>query len=133
VSDATNALAELREAGDADRQDSMGDRLLLEPVFHDETEQSLSGLFGRDFAAAVFRLEQGAWSGPIKSGYGLHLVRVSALQESVARPFAEVRAQVLEAWRREQESATNAQYLAQLRKKYDVVVDESVEPLLAPY
>jgi hypothetical protein len=132
VADAMNALTELIEAGGTDRARSMGDRLLLEPVFHGETEQTLSSVLGRDFAAAVFRLEPGAWSGPIRSGYGLHLVRVSARKESVVRPFAEVRAQVLEEWRREQERAANAQYLAQLRRKYDVVIEESVKPLLGP-
>jgi hypothetical protein len=132
VADASNALIELREAGGTERAPSMGDRLLLEPVFHDETEQTLATMFGRDFAAAVLRLEPGTWSGPVRSGYGLHLVRVSSLQHSIARPFAEVRAQVLEEWRREQESAASTQYFAQLRKKYDVVLDESVKPLLAP-
>jgi hypothetical protein len=132
VSDATKTLAELIEAGDTGRTGVAGDRLLLEPVLYDQTEQMLAGVFGREFAAAVFVLEPGVWSGPIKSGYGLHLVRISKLQQSVTRPFVEVRGQVLEEWRREQESAASAQYLAQLRKKYGVVIEESVKPLLNP-
>ena len=39
--------------------------------------------FGKPFAEQVFNLQPGAWSGPIASPYGLHLVRV--LEESAPR------------------------------------------------
>ncbi len=132
VSDAKRALVELSEPGGTERAGTLGDRLLLEPDFHDVSEQAVASAFGPDFARAVLALKPGAWSGPIASGYGLHLVRVSALRESHARPLAEVRTQALEEWRRERGKAANEQYLAGLRSKYDVVVDESVKPLLSP-
>src|SRR5262249_3914225 len=72
----------------------LGDRLLIEPEVRDETEQSLSNAFGPGFARAVFALKTDAWSGPIESGYGLHLVRVSTLQEAKLPPLAEVRSRV---------------------------------------
>ena len=67
------ALARLKANADAAL---LGDRLLLEPVYRDTTQQTVAALFGDDFAAAVFTLNPGEWSGPIKSGYGLHLVRL---------------------------------------------------------
>jgi hypothetical protein len=48
------------------------------------------------------------------------------------RPFPEVRAQLLEEWRYEQEKSAKERYLAELRKKFDVVVDDDVKSLLAP-
>ena len=120
VSDAKRALLELSEADGTERAGFLGDRSLLEPAFHDVNEPAVAAVFGPDFARAVLALTPGAWSGPIASGYGLHLVRVSALREPQARPLAEVRAQVLEEWRREQGKAANEQYLAGLRSKYDV-------------
>ena len=106
--------------------------MLIETEFHDESEQSISGTFGPGFARAVFSLEPGDWSGPIESGYGLHLVRVSTLQTAQLRPFSEVRERVAQEWRREQEKSAKERYLAELRKKYGLVADDAVKPLVAP-
>ncbi|MBR0791902.1 peptidyl-prolyl cis-trans isomerase [Bradyrhizobium manausense] len=129
-SDAISALQQLR--GDGTLSTVLGDRLLLEGDFRDETEQSLSAAFGGGFARAVFALEPGAWSGPIQSGYGLHLVQVSARQDGQLRPFAELRDRVIEEWKREQETRAKELYLVELRKKYRLVVDDAVRPLMTP-
>jgi hypothetical protein len=131
-SDATDALRLLLEEGGSLPTAGPGDRLLLETEFHDETERSISGAFGAGFARKVFSLELGAWSGPIESGYGLHLVRVSTRQEPQLRPFSELRERVAQEWRREQEKSAKERYLAELRKKYPVVVDDAIKPVFAP-
>jgi hypothetical protein len=128
--DARAGLANLSAQGDNELEATMGDRLLLGSHFQDEGEQVVSKAFGREFAQALFRLALGTWSGPVESGYGLHLVRVSALNGSRLLPFAEVRAQVLEAWRRDREKAANEQYLAGLRKKYNAAIDDGVKTLI---
>jgi len=128
--DATAVLKLLEESSRSATE--LGDRLLLESEFRDETEQSISSAFGPGFARAVFALKSNAWSGPIESGYGLHLVRVLALQEARLPSLSEVRARVLEDWKREQEQIAKERYLAQLRRKYDVVVDDDVKPFIAP-
>jgi parvulin-like peptidyl-prolyl isomerase len=129
-SDATDALKLLLETTPSTAE--LGDRLLIDSEFHDETEQSISNAFGPGFARAAFGLKTAAWSGPIESGYGLHLVRVSALQEARLPPLSEVRTRVVEDWRREQEQSAKALYLAELRKKHDIVADEDVKALIAP-
>jgi parvulin-like peptidyl-prolyl cis-trans isomerase-like protein len=128
--DATAVLKLLEESSRSATE--LGDRLLLESEFRDETERSISSAFGPGFARAVFALKSNAWSGPIESGYGLHLVRVLALQEARLPSLSEVRARVLEDWKREQEQIAKERYLAQLRRKYDVVVDDDVKPFIAP-
>jgi hypothetical protein len=131
-SDAMAALRLLLEVGASPSTAELGDRLLIETEFNDETEQAISGAFGPDFARAVFALETGAWSGPIQSGYGLHLVRVSRLQEARLLPLSEVRARVAQEWRREQEKSAKDRYLADLRSKYRIVADEAAKSLIAP-
>ena len=108
----------------------LGDRLLVEADLHDVSEQAVAGQFGAEFARAVFALPPGAWHGPIGSGYGLHLVRVSDHKPARQREFAEVRAQVSERWRDQRQREDNQKYFNGLLKKYDVVVDESVQPLV---
>jgi hypothetical protein len=131
-SDATGALGALVKADEGMPTDLPGDRLLIETEFHDATEHSISAAFGPAFARAVFSLETGAWSGPLESGYGLHLVRASTLREGQLPPLPDMRARVVEEWRREQERSAKERYLAELRKKYDIVADEAVKPLVAP-
>jgi hypothetical protein len=110
----------------------MGDSLLLEQSFRDIDRRALSGMFGADFAAAVFGLKPGSWHGPIRSGFGLHLVEVTHVSPAVRRPFEAVRSKVMEDWRRQRESEMNASYLAKLREKYGVVVEDGIKPLLTP-
>jgi hypothetical protein len=132
LSDATDALKLLLQAGAAPPVAEAGDRLLIESEYRDETGQSIANAFGPDFARAVFALDTDAWSGPIESGYGLLLVRVSARREARLPALSEVSTRVVEEWRREQEQSAKERYLGELRKKYDVVADEEVKALIAP-
>ena len=50
--------------------------------------------FGEPFVDEVLKAGTGAWTGPIRSGYGLHLVLVREREESRVARLAEVRAQV---------------------------------------
>lgn len=129
-SDAVHALTALLKNG-ATPTEEFGDASLIEPEFLNETEQSVSGRFGADFARAVFSRGPGTWSGPIESTYGLHLIHVAAVTPSQQQSLAEVRARVIEEWTREREKSLREGYLAELRKKYPVVADETAMALLA--
>ena len=130
--DATDALNLLRETGGSPPAKDLGDRLLIESEFRDETRQAVTSVFGPDFAQAMFALKTDVWSGPIESGYGLHLVNVAARQEPQASSFSEARTRVLEDWRREQERLVKQRYLDELRKKYTVVVADEIQALVGP-
>jgi hypothetical protein len=132
VTNAKMALARLLRVGATERAPELGDRLLVEAEFYDVDEQTVASQFGHEFAATVFALSPGVWHGPIESSYGLHLVRVIEVQPARQQEFAEVRAQVLERWRTQRQQEDNETYFAGLLKKYDVVVDESLKPLLDP-
>jgi hypothetical protein len=109
----------------------LGERTMLEREHAGADESTVASLFGREFADTVFALEPGTWRGPVPSGYGFHLVWVSEREAARPRPFDEVRPQVLDDWHREQQTRANEQFFAGLLKKYDVVVDESVKPLVS--
>lgn len=130
-SDARAALLSI-SATDTSSAGTIGDPILLEYEFHDVDSQTVSNVFGADFAHAVFSQKPGAWGGPVKSGYGVHLVRVTDLIPATLRPFEEVRPMVLEEWRHQQETDAKAAYLGKLREKYGLVIDDTVSRLLAP-
>jgi PPIC-type PPIASE domain len=129
-SDARAALMSISATG-ASGAAAMGDAILLENEFHEVDEQTVSNAFGADFARAIFLLKPGSWAGPVKSGYGVHLVRVTDLRPSTLRPFEHVRPKILEEWRHQQETEAKAAYLGKLREKYGVVIEDNVNRLLA--
>jgi hypothetical protein len=92
----------------------------------------VTSMFGHDFAEAVFKLEPGVWSGPVKSGLGLHLVAVSKIDQAEQRPFENVRTEVKDEWLRERQEIASREYLARLREKYGVVIDDGVNNLKRP-
>jgi PPIC-type PPIASE domain len=130
-SDAKAALVLISTADGNHRATTIGDPTLLETEFHDVDPRTISNLFGADFARTVSMLKPGSWAGPVKSGYGVHLVRVTDRRPEMLRPFEEVRPKVLQEWRREREKLTKARYLRKLREKYGVVIDDRISPLLS--
>lgn len=131
-SDAMRTLKLLLAADGIRSTAELGDRLLIAPELRDETEQSLASAFGPAFARAVFEIKTDAWSGPFESGYGLHLVRVLTRQDANLPPLAQVRPRVAEEWKREQDQLAKERYIAELRRKYDIVVDDDAKALVAP-
>lgn len=109
-----------------------GDRSLLEREFVRADPQTVTSLFGPEFADRLFALDPGRWHGPVASGYGFHLVRIGERQAAQPHAFEEVRAQVVEEWHRSQQAKANERLFAELLEKYNVVVDKSVQPLIGP-
>jgi hypothetical protein len=129
--DARAALARLSRTPAA-RATETGDPLLIDAKFHDVTKQAVTSVLGPEFTRAVFALKPGAWEGPIASSYGLHLVRILDIKPAQRLEFSKVRGQVLEGWREQQQREHEARYFAALLKKYRVVLDERLKPVLGP-
>lgn len=123
---ARRGLEELR----GDLAAEPGDRSLLEREYARVDAQTVTSLFGRKFADTLFGLDPGRWRGPIASGYGFHLVRINERQVAQPLPFDEVRARLRDDWRRLQEVEANEQFFAGLVKRYDVIAEESIQPLI---
>lgn len=123
-SDAERIAAELHAqlAAGADPA-TLGDPFLRGRDFPQRTERDLAGIFGVPFAAQVMVLPTGEWSGPLRSSYGLHLVRVSDRSAARRPALQEVRATVLRDWEEERRAAASAQALARLRQRYEVRVE----------
>ena len=129
--DAKATLMSISTGGGGDRTKLIGDPTLLETEFLEVNAQTVSNMFGAEFARTVFSLKPGSWDGPVKSGYGVHLVLVKDSRPSTVLPFEEARPKVLEEWRRQREDQTKALYLGKLREKYGAVIDDSISALLA--
>jgi hypothetical protein len=87
--------------------------------------------FGPSFAAAIVSLPLNEWSGPLRSGYGLHLVRVTARTEAVVPPIDDVRAAVAREWENERRVASLAASYRKVRSQYKVAVEARQAPTVA--
>jgi len=125
LEDAAQALLQLQAAGVPTGESmQVGDASFLQSDFVAATEIDIARQMGSGFAGAVMQLEPGSWYGPVLSGYGVHLVYVFDYQKSPPAVFADVQAAVFENWQMEQRESFNADFLDNLKARYDIVIDE---------
>ena len=130
--DARNALSQLSRPATAISMSGFGDRFLGQYDFDAVDEQAVTNVLGPEFAHQVFALEPEIWKGPIESGYGLHLVFVKSKQAAQPQDFNAVKSEVLTLWRQERAHEGLEQYFADLLKRYNVQLDDSVKALVDP-
>ena len=117
-------LEELRRRPlEADLAD-LGVPTLLPPVFGPATGQDVRSLFGASFADALLDLEPGAWLGPVRSGYGWHLVMVTHRVSGRLPSLDEVRATLERDWRAARASELRDQAYRELRARYVVEIQD---------
>jgi peptidyl-prolyl cis-trans isomerase C len=114
---ASDALRVLRAGGRA-----TGDPSMLPLSYADVTIETLERDYGEAFAKAVAAAPVGQWTGPVESGFGLHLVRVESRQGRKVPPLAEVRDDVRIAWIEERRAVALREQLAELRRGYRIEV-----------
>jgi hypothetical protein len=101
----------------------VGDRTPLQERFDAAARDRIQVLFGQAMTDAVFSLAPGEWAGPYQSDFGLHVVRVLTRSEARQPTFAEVREQAQQVFAEDRRNAANAAAYAEMRARYDIVVD----------
>jgi len=125
LEDAAEALLKLQAAGvPTEESMQMGDGFMLQSDFVSVTATEAARQMGSGFVEAVVQLEPGSWHGPVLSGYGLHLVYMYDYQKSPPAIFEDIQAAVLENWQLEQREKFNADFLENLKTRYEIVIDE---------
>ena len=117
--------ARLRErlAANAIDAGKAGDSLmLLEARYEGVPQGEVARLFGATFADEIVKQPPGAWAGPLRSGYGAHLVKVEALIPAGMPSLAEVRPLVEREWTNAKRRELAQDWYATLRAKYKVSV-----------
>ncbi|GMG83522.1 peptidylprolyl isomerase [Paralimibaculum aggregatum] len=100
---------------------SLGRRTMLPARFGPAPPAAIDTVFGPGMFAAVEALPQGTWAGPVRSGFGLHLVRVDAHEPPVLPPFGEIAAAVRAAWEAETRRAATEALIEALVARYEIV------------
>jgi hypothetical protein len=129
--DAERLLAELQAGRSAATAAEIGDSTLLPATMEAASPQAIANAFGQEFAQQVDEAPVGQWSGPIESGFGLHLVRVDERVVTDAPTLGEIRPIVLREWQAAQRHTQNQSFLTELRGKYEVRVEGPAAGLIA--
>jgi hypothetical protein len=123
--DVGKMLADLRAGA---KPETLGDPTLVGYEFRSAPQSVIARSFGNTFAQEIVELEPGAWTGPLYSALGGHLVLVTDRRKARLPALAEIRAEV------------KREYLAQRRKElkniayrkilegYEVVMEQSMVP-----
>lgn len=119
------ALERIEETGAAT---GLGDPFMLQQSGVDVRPAELVRDYGETFARSLASAPIGAWSGPVESAYGLHLVRVVSRQGAFAQPYETVAAQVREDYVAERRRNANTAWIRDLRSRYRIVVEDGREP-----
>jgi hypothetical protein len=120
--DAASLLRAL-QAGEVPDPLEVGDPVDPARVFDGATTEEIATLFGPEFTAALLEQAHGAWSGPVASGYGLHLVLVEGVRDQPPVPFDEVREAVAEDWTAARAQEQRERFYQDIRRRYAVRVE----------
>jgi hypothetical protein len=118
--DAERALQRLARGANAD---NVGDPFMLPRELADVSRDDIARDFGSSFADAVTGSTPGSWNGPVRSPFGVHLVKLESHTPSSAARFEDVRDQVREAYLAEKQRDANAALRTKLRQQYKIVVE----------
>lgn len=113
--EAARLLAGLRTGGSAIDTASLGDPSMLPRDVERATRTEVARQFGEEFADAVVALEPGTWAGPLRSGYGVHLVLVRERAAGARPTLDDVRLQV-------ERDFTGDRRQKQLARMYEVLL-----------
>ena len=122
-SDAAAALATLTgKPVDWPRAATLGDPFMFQDYVADRTGDQIAKDFGPPFARELFAQKPGAWTGPIESGYGWHLVFLESLTPERASAFEEVEPEVKTAWLGARKAAAWDEAYKKMRAKYELLL-----------
>jgi hypothetical protein len=101
-----------------------GDEFASGSRFGSLSRASANGIFGdSQLSTELFTVPAGRWSGPFRSAYGWHLIRISERQAARPADLAEVRSRVESDFRADRKDQANRLAYRKIARKYRIVTD----------
>ncbi len=101
---------------------ALGERTLLPARLGLSPPNAVDGVFGKGFFERLAELPPGAWTEPVVSAYGVHLVRILDAQPARTPPLEEVRDAVLRDWKAAKALEIRELHYARLRERFVVEI-----------
>lgn len=131
--DAEAALPALADLGpSAPELADVGDRFMFRDYYGGRTLDEMAKEFGPGFARELFAQPTGRWLGPIRSGYGWHLVFVDTLEAGRTAPFETVADAALSAYLEERYREIRERAYDEMLSRYTIVMPDPETLALDP-
>ncbi len=102
---------------------TLSDPSLLPSQLPLSAKSSIAQTFGAEFAGAIALTTPGQWAGPLKSGYGLHIVRITDRTTGGIPTLNEVRDVVTREWSNDKRKKQEYSRFNELLKHYEVTIE----------
>ncbi|ALO34902.1 hypothetical protein CMT41_09355 [Colwellia sp. MT41] len=112
-------------------QNPQGDTSLIAADFAKMSVYHINRQFGKYFNEVLDKAPLNQWVGPVKSGLGLHFIKVSQRIDGKILPLMQVKEQVIKDWQHQQSIDFTNKYQQELLLQYDVIVAKQVSDLLS--
>ncbi|WP_224489238.1 peptidyl-prolyl cis-trans isomerase [Robertkochia flava] len=103
---------------------------LLPPRMNLQTTDAIDREFGNGFAASLMELPVGQWSGPVRSGFGLHLIYLDSLVPAEPLPLDKVKNEIANMLQYEEKQAAKEQFYTELLQQYEVIYQGMAKDLI---
>lgn len=121
--DAEQALVLLdTDAGMVDFS-QLGDPISLPGRVVSERASAIDGLFGQSFTAALSDIAPGKWSGPVPSGFGIHLVFIEDFEPGRILTLEEAEQEIRRDWENTRRIETIDQLYDRLAEQYTITIE----------
>lgn len=121
---AARLLIQLNGEGATGDISVLGDRFLLGNEFPSTPVTEIAKLFGANFAEQLAGLNTGKWRGPVKSGFGVHLVFLQERKDGQIPTLDEAREDLSREWKEIQRNKANEETFKKLLSRYVVIVEK---------
>jgi len=122
--DAVNLLEVLTNAGNKPDPGTLGDRLMLPKSFNLTPVSEIAKLFGKSFSIELNNITPSKWTGPVQSGYGLHLILVTENVAGRLPRLDEIRETIEWEWTAAHRTELKETIYNELRGRYTVVFEQ---------
>ena len=124
LKDAGTLLVELQRSGQEERSAGQGDNFILQYKYKLRSMSQVSRTFGEEFARELFSLPVNAWSGPVLSEYGAHLVRIQQVMPAHTPEFENIRSRVYQDLVQEKLERLKDETYQDMRQGYQVRIEK---------
>jgi len=125
--DAMETLRRLSSEAPAGNLEEYGDPLPLPPDIQDLREGEIARLFGSVFTDGLNGIETGRWSGPVESGFGLHLVLIEERVVAREPELDEVRDAVQRDWLSQRRREAVDGLYERLAENYSIEIESLIQ------
>lgn len=102
---------------------TVGDSTLLPADSTGAAADRLATDFGEEFAAGLADLPVGSWQGPVRSGFGLHLVRIKERTPGTPLSLQEARTAVTRDFENEKRVKASEDFYQKARQNYAITIE----------